>query len=83
MSGEDRRKEHVRRLLDTPPPPVPQELLAEAVRRGERLRRLRAGARRFLWVVGTAVVAGVVVWLAVTRPWAAPEVPVTPPLTGW
>ncbi|MEU0122597.1 hypothetical protein ABZ114_13065 [Streptomyces albidoflavus] len=83
MSGEDRRKEHVRRLLDTAPPPVPQELLAEAVRRGERLRRLRAGARRFLWVVGAVVVAGVVVWLVVARPWAAPEVPVTPPLTGW
>ncbi|WP_436737056.1 hypothetical protein [Streptomyces sp. BBFR102] len=83
MSGEDRRKEHVRRLLDTPPPPVPPELLAEAVRRGERLRRLRAGALRLLWATATAAVAGGVVWLVLTRPWAAAEVPVTPPLTGW
>lgn len=83
MSGADRREDHVRRLLDTPPPPVPPGLLAEAVRRGERLRRLRTASHRLLWAVLAAAMAAFAVWLVLTRPWAAPEVPVTPPLTGW
>ncbi|MFD4988356.1 hypothetical protein [Streptomyces sp. NPDC058374] len=83
MSGADHRKDRVRRLLDTPPPPVPPGLTTEAVRRGERLRRLRAGAVRLLWAALAAAATGLAVWLVLTRPWAAPEVPVTPPLTGW
>ncbi|MBL3806550.1 hypothetical protein ACWGSE_00605 [Streptomyces diastaticus] len=83
MSGADQRKERVRRLLDTPPPPVPPGLVAEAVRRGERLRRLRAGVLRLFWVVLAAAATGLTVWLLAARPWAAPEVPVIPPPTDW
>ncbi|MEN3584944.1 hypothetical protein AAH978_12425 [Streptomyces sp. ZYX-F-203] len=57
------REAAVRELLGRAMPAVPADLYAEAVRRGERLRRRRAIVRRLLLpALGVATVA-LAVWL--------------------
>ncbi|MER5947220.1 hypothetical protein ABT127_14235 [Streptomyces sp. NPDC001904] len=84
MSLEDRRSASVRAVLDSAPPPVvPAELCAEAVRRGARGLRRRRTVRRLLWCVLTVVAVVFLVWATMTRPWVEPPSQTTPPLTGW
>ncbi|MCQ4212207.1 MULTISPECIES: hypothetical protein [Streptomyces] len=84
MSLQERQDAAVRAVLDAAPPPVvPPELGAEALRRGGRALRRRRIARRVLWfLLGVAVVA-FVVWATMARPWVEPPSKTTPPLTGW
>ncbi|MFJ7148735.1 hypothetical protein ACIQVT_11085 [Streptomyces sp. NPDC100445] len=77
------REAAVRRIMERAAAPVPPELYAEAVRRGERrLRRLRL-ARRVLWLLACAAAVAFAVWAAGARPWAEPPSQTTPPVTGW
>ncbi|GGY01855.1 hypothetical protein [Streptomyces djakartensis] len=82
MRGND-REAAVRRLMEQAPPPVPPEIHSEAVRRGERMLRRRALARRVLWLLAFAAVVAFTVWALTARPWVEPPSDTTPPLTGW
>lgn len=73
----------VRRLLEQAPPPVPPDLHAEAVRRGTRMLRRRAVARRVGWLVLVAASLAFVIWVLATHPWVEPPSETTPPLRGW
>ncbi|MGJ3560713.1 hypothetical protein ACR6C2_29070 [Streptomyces sp. INA 01156] len=73
----------VRRLLEQAPPPVPPDLPAEAARRGARMLRRRALARRLGWLVLLAASLAFVIWALTTHPWVEPPSRTTPPLTGW
>ncbi|MFF0967955.1 hypothetical protein ACWDQO_00255 [Streptomyces sp. NPDC003703] len=77
------REAAVRRLLEQTPPQVPAGLYEDAVRRGGRMLRRRAVARRALWLVLCAAVAAFTVWALTVRPWAQPPSQTTPPVTGW
>ncbi|NEC29415.1 hypothetical protein G3I20_23240 [Streptomyces sp. SID8111] len=77
------REAAVRRMLERTPPPVPPELHADAVRRGQRLLRRRNAARRVLWVLLCAASVAFLVWALTARPWVEPPSETTPPLTGW
>ncbi|MHC0430786.1 hypothetical protein ACX6XY_11430 [Streptomyces sp. O3] len=83
MSPPDRKELQIRRVLDAPPPPVPPQLYAEAVRRGDRLRRRRRWARRLTWLVVAAALTAFLLWASLAEPWAVPPSETTPPLTGW
>nr|WP_202529251.1 hypothetical protein [Streptomyces sp. SID486] len=63
--------------------PVPPELCADAVRRGDRLLRRRRLARRALWVLACAVAVAFAVWSATAHPWVEPPSQTTPPVTDW
>ncbi|MFI6851989.1 hypothetical protein [Streptomyces sp. NPDC050416] len=83
MSGND-REATVRRLLEQAPSrPVPPEIHAEAVRRGNRMLRRRTVARRLLWLLMFAAAVAFIVWALTARPWVEPPSDTTPPLTGW
>ncbi|MGY3203718.1 hypothetical protein [Streptomyces sp. TE5632] len=77
------REAAVRRLLEQAPPPVPPDLHAKAVRRGARMLRRRALARRVWWLVLLAAGLAFVIWALTTHPWVEPPSETTPPLTGW
>ncbi|MFF2652043.1 hypothetical protein [Streptomyces sp. NPDC058045] len=83
MSRYDRREAAVRELLESGHTPLPPGLCAASVRRGRRLARRRAVARRVLWALVFAAVVAFTVWAAVARPWVEPPSEITPPLTGW
>ncbi|MYW64788.1 hypothetical protein GTY65_12035 [Streptomyces sp. SID8379] len=84
MSLDERKEASVRAVLDSAPPPVvPAELCAEAMRRGGRALRRRRAARRLLWLLLAATVVAFVVWATMARPWVEPPSKTTPPLTGW
>ncbi|MYT68776.1 MULTISPECIES: hypothetical protein [unclassified Streptomyces] len=84
MSLEDRRSATVRAVLDTAPPPVvPAELCAEAMRRGGRALGRRRVVRRTMWCVLVVAALAFVVWASMARPWVEPPSETTPPLTGW
>ncbi|MEU0248861.1 hypothetical protein ABZ192_31970 [Streptomyces sp. NPDC006235] len=83
MRGND-REATVRRLLEQAPSrPVPPEIHAEAVRRGNRMLRRRTVARRLLWLLMCAAAVAFTVWALTARPWVEPPSDTTPPLTGW
>ncbi|CAM5357230.1 hypothetical protein [Streptomyces purpurascens] len=82
MSGND-REATVRRLMEQAPRPVPPEIHTEAVRRGGRMLRRRALARRLLWLLLLAAAVAFTVWALTARPWVEPPSDTTPPLTGW
>ncbi|MBB4712957.1 hypothetical protein [Streptomyces luteogriseus] len=82
MSGND-REAAVRRLLEQAPRPVPPEIHTEAVRRGGRMLRRRALARRMMWLLLCAAAVAFTVWALTARPWVEPPSDTTPPLTGW
>ncbi|MFH9427049.1 hypothetical protein ACH4JZ_02055 [Streptomyces sp. NPDC017615] len=77
------REAAVRRLMEAVPVSLPPELPGEAARGGaRRLRVLRTG-RRLLWLLLCAAAVAFLTWAALTRPWAEPPSPTTPPLSGW
>ncbi|MGW2030389.1 hypothetical protein [Streptomyces sp. NPDC001811] len=77
------REAAVRRIMERGGAPVPPELHAEAVRRGERLLRQRRLVRRVLWLLACVAAVAFAVWAADARPWVEPPSQTTPPLTGW
>jgi hypothetical protein len=77
------REAAVRRVMEERPVPVPPELHAEAVRRGERVLRRRQFVRRMLWLLACAAAVAFSVWAAQVHPWAEPPSQTTPPVTGW
>lgn len=81
MSRYEDKEAAVRRLLDTPHPPVPRDLALRAAERGVRLRHQARRVRRVLWVLGTLAVLAFAVWASMTHPWEAPPA-TTPPLDG-
>ncbi|MEF9885011.1 hypothetical protein [Streptomyces sp. P9-A4] len=83
MSRYEDREDAVRRLLDTPHPPVPGGLGRRAAERGSRRLRLAGKARRALWALGVLAVFAFVVWASAVRPWEVPPAATTPPLEGW
>ncbi|MFB6837330.1 hypothetical protein [Streptomyces sp. NPDC056361] len=83
MSRHEDKEAAVRRLLDTPHPPVPGDLSLRAAARGARLRRRALGVRRALWTACALAALAFLVWASLTRPWEAPPAQTTPPLEGW
>ncbi|GAA2320860.1 hypothetical protein OKJ48_28200 [Streptomyces kunmingensis] len=84
MSLQQRQEATVRAVLDAAPPPaVPAELCADAMRRGGRALRRRRIASRVVWLVLCAAVVAFTVWATMARPWVEPPDTTTPPLTGW
>ncbi|MEV4424645.1 hypothetical protein ACN9M0_23165 [Streptomyces sp. R-07] len=83
MSRHEDKEAAVRRLLDTPHPPVPRDLALRAATRGARRRLHARRVRRVLWALGAVAVLAFVVWASVTRPWEIPPAETTPPLEGW
>ncbi|OIK05173.1 hypothetical protein [Streptomyces monashensis] len=77
------REAAVRQIMERASAPVPPDLRAEAVRRGERLLRRRQVARRVLWLLACAAAVAFGVWAARVHPWTQPPSQTTPPLTGW
>ena len=77
------REATVRRMMERTPVPVPPELGAEAVRRGERLLWRRRLVHRVLWLLAWAAVTAFTVWSVRTHPWVEPPAQTTPPVTGW
>ncbi|MGW2460555.1 hypothetical protein HKX69_12710 [Streptomyces argyrophyllae] len=77
------REAAVRRIMERGGAPVPPELHADAVRRGERLLRQRRLVRRVLWLLACVAAVAFAVWAADARPWVEPPSQTTPPLTGW
>ncbi|MFE0644646.1 hypothetical protein ACFW2Y_24000 [Streptomyces sp. NPDC058877] len=83
MTRHEDKEAAVRRLLDTPQPPVPGDLALRAAARGTlRLQRVRR-MRRALWVLGAVAVLAFVVWASATRPWEVPPAETTPPFESW
>ncbi|MFF9338623.1 MULTISPECIES: hypothetical protein [unclassified Streptomyces] len=72
----------VRRLLDTPHPPVPRDLAARAAARGGRARRRERALRRAGGALAAVAVLGLTVWAAQARPWEPPPAATTPPFAG-
>ncbi|MEU1054860.1 hypothetical protein [Streptomyces sp. NPDC005876] len=77
------REAAARRLMEQSPPRVPPDLCAQAVRRGDRVLRRRALARRVLWLLLLAAAVAFTVWALTVQPWARPPSETTPPSTGW
>ncbi|MFI0922865.1 hypothetical protein ACH4TP_02840 [Streptomyces sp. NPDC021012] len=82
MSRYEDKEAAVRRLLDTPHPPVPRDLALRAAERGTRLRHHARRVRRVLWFLGALAVLAFVVWASMTHPWEVPPTATTPPLDG-
>ncbi|MFE1346670.1 hypothetical protein [Streptomyces sp. NPDC058757] len=72
----------VRRLLDTPHPPVPRDLAARAAARGGRVRRRERVVRRIGGVLAGLAALGFTVWAVEVRPWEPPPAATTPPFAG-
>ncbi|MER6060276.1 hypothetical protein ABT167_03555 [Streptomyces sp. NPDC001792] len=77
------REAAARQIMEQTPAPVPPDLGAEAVRRGERLLRRRQLVRRVLWLLACAAVVAFSVWAARVHPWTEPPSQTTPSITGW
>lgn len=83
MSGQSRKEDEVRRMLDLPHPPVPVGLTARATARGSRILGRRRTARLLLWLLVAVAVIAFAVWASVVEPWVVPPSEKTPPLEGW
>ncbi|MFF8839826.1 hypothetical protein [Streptomyces sp. NPDC015130] len=83
MSRHEDKEAAVRRMLDTPHPPVPADLAVRAVERGSRRARRDRTVRRVLWGLFVVAAFAFVVWASVERPWEVPPAETTPPLEGW
>ncbi|MFE2556488.1 hypothetical protein ACFXGT_10705 [Streptomyces sp. NPDC059352] len=83
MTRHEDKEAAVRRLLDTPHPPVPSDLAVRAVARGSRRARRQRVARRVLWGLFVLAALAFTVWASVERPWEVPPAATTPPLEGW
>ncbi|MFD8974370.1 MULTISPECIES: hypothetical protein [Streptomyces] len=82
MNRHEDKEAAVRRMLDTPHPPVPADLAVRAVESGSRRARRDRTARRVLWGLFLVAVIVFTVWASATRPWEVPP-ETTPPLEGW
>ncbi|WP_435974347.1 hypothetical protein [Streptomyces sp. Qhu_M48] len=83
MTRHEDREAAVRRLLDTPHPPVPRDLASRAAARGARRLRRARRVRGALWALGVIAALAFLVWASTVRPWEAPPAGTTPPLEGW
>ncbi|MFE5732520.1 hypothetical protein ACFQ7A_16640 [Streptomyces sp. NPDC056528] len=85
--GPARRREDretaLRRLLDTPHPPVPRDLVPRATALGARRLRRARRTRRLLWTLAALALLVCVVWASAARPWELPPAGTTPPLEAW
>ncbi|MFB7516778.1 hypothetical protein [Streptomyces sp. NPDC056144] len=81
MTRHEDKEAAVRRLLDTPHPPVPADLSVRALERGARLARRDRVVRRVLWTL-FVLAAAFVVWASAARPWEALPMETTPPFEG-
>ncbi|KAA6219370.1 hypothetical protein [Streptomyces filamentosus] len=72
----------VRRLLDTPHPPVPGDLAARAAARGDRVRRRERTLRRTGGALAGIAALAFSLWAAEARPWEPPPAATTPPFAG-
>ncbi|MEU2546347.1 hypothetical protein ABZ618_13090 [Streptomyces roseolus] len=72
----------VRRLLDTPHPPVPGDLAARAAARGGRAGRRERALRRTGGVLAGIAALAFSLWAAEARPWEPPPAATTPPFAG-
>lgn len=79
----EEREAAVRDAMRRAVAPVPPELHADAVRRGDRLLRRRRLVRRVLWLLACAAAVAFAVWAAGAHPWVEPSTRTTPPVTGW
>ncbi|GHE04259.1 hypothetical protein [Streptomyces alanosinicus] len=77
------REAAARQIMEEAPAPVPPDVCAEAVRRGERLLQRRLLVRRVLWLLACAAAVAFSVWAARVHPWTLPPSQTTPPVTGW
>ncbi|GAA3928461.1 hypothetical protein GCM10022244_42010 [Streptomyces gulbargensis] len=77
------REAAVRRLLETPHPPVPAGLAARAAERGARLARRRRTAGRLLGTLGALAAVAFLVWASTARPWETPPAETTPVFEEW
>ncbi|WP_053660461.1 hypothetical protein [Streptomyces sp. MMG1121] len=77
------REAAVRQIMEQAPAPLPPDLYAEAVRRGERMLRRARLVRRMLWLLACAAAVAFSVWAAHAHPWMLPPSQTTPPVTGW
>ncbi|MFB6527127.1 MULTISPECIES: hypothetical protein [unclassified Streptomyces] len=82
MSRYEDKEAAVRRLLDTPHPPVPGGLAGEAAERGARLLRRHRAARRLAWTLFALAVLAFVLWASAAQPWEPPALETTPPFDG-
>ncbi|MEU5218767.1 hypothetical protein AB0G79_21570 [Streptomyces sp. NPDC020807] len=82
MTRQEDKEAAVRRLLDTPHPPVPADLSVRALARGARLARRDRAVRRVLWALFVLAAVAFVVWASVARPWEALPVETTPLFEG-
>ncbi|MFH9010420.1 hypothetical protein ACH4C6_03510 [Streptomyces sp. NPDC017943] len=82
MRGGD-REAALRRMLEQGQRTVPPGIHAEAVRRGGRMLRRRALARRLMWLLLVAAATAFTVWALTVQPWVEPPSETTPPLSGW
>ncbi|WP_318208898.1 MULTISPECIES: hypothetical protein [unclassified Streptomyces] len=82
MTRHEDKEAAVRRLLDTPHPPVPGNLAGEAAERGSRLLRRNRAARRAAWTLFALAVLAFVLWVSVAQPWQVPAAETTPPFDG-
>ncbi|WP_405601475.1 hypothetical protein OG741_25160 [Streptomyces sp. NBC_01410] len=83
MSGRERKETAVRRMLETPHPPVPADLAARAAEHGTRLLRRHRALRRALWLLLVAAAIAFALWATVAQPWVVAPSGTTPPLEGW
>ncbi|MFD5429775.1 hypothetical protein [Streptomyces sp. NPDC127084] len=81
--GSGRKEEEVRRLLDTPPAPLPADLAPRATVLGTRLLHRRRALRRVGWAVLLVAAVAFTVWAAVVEPWSVPPAATTPEIDGW
>ncbi|MFD5100524.1 hypothetical protein [Streptomyces albidochromogenes] len=79
----DRKQDEVRRMLETPHPPVPSDLGTRAAERGARLLRRRVLTRRLLCLLLALAAVAFAVWAALEQPWVVPPSEIAPPLEGW
>ncbi|MER6994388.1 hypothetical protein [Streptomyces sp. NPDC000410] len=83
MSAADRKEAEIRRLLDTPHPPVPTDLCTRATTHGIRLRRHRRALHRTACVLLLVAALAFAAWASATEPWRPPPSKTTPLIEGW
>ncbi|MCX5392832.1 hypothetical protein [Streptomyces sp. NBC_00094] len=83
MTRHEDKEAAVRRMMDTPHPPVPADLAVRAEALGARRARRDRVARRVLWTLFVLAALAFTVWASAERPWEVPPTRTTPPLEGW
>ncbi|AXK33819.1 hypothetical protein DVA86_15290 [Streptomyces armeniacus] len=83
MSAPDRKEDEVRRMLELRPAPLPVDLAARALVRGERQLRRHNTWRAVLWTVLLVAAIAFTVWALAAEPWVARPSQTTPPSYDW